>query len=104
MAGHDWIEIKSYSLGSHQFTGDSFIFVDSSQSSPGGFILAVGDVNDALPPHTPEWSNPRSGDPAQAPGSDDPAAVPAVQKGEWIMDVSPEDGAHALYQDLLLPY
>lgn len=96
MASHDWIEAQSYSLGSSQFASDGFIFNDGAKSNRGGVVVAAGDVNDAHPHHTPEWSNPRSSDPAETPGADDLAGLPAVQTDGTCA------GAHALYQDLVL--
>ena len=89
-----WIELNSNQAGA---AADSFQFLDSPAAKgfggfAGGVTVAAGDVN----AHTPEWTNPRIGDP-QTPRPDDLAALHGVELDESYA------GTHALYQDLTIP-
>jgi hypothetical protein len=98
MAGHDWIEVKSYSFPGSVGgdANDSFIFIDTSDNGRVQLVVFGADTN--VTAHTPEWSNLRGSDPMETAGPDDNlSALPAVQMDDSYAE------SHALYQDLFVP-
>ena len=95
-----WIEVGSVYFAK----SDSFQFNDTSagkQSGPvfsGGVFVQAGDVND-IPPHTPEWTNPHGADPVPPPTG----TVTFFINGSSTAVHDDYAGAHALYQDVMIP-
>ena len=101
MAGHgheEEIDVFSPVWTTGGIKGDSFHFIDTAKGFPGGVYVQGGDVNDA-PHHTPEWSNPKGGDP----GTPAPTGTVTFFINGNAAQLDDYAGSHALYQDVFIP-
>jgi hypothetical protein len=85
---NDWIDILTF-----PYAHDTFSFTDDAKSSRDGVVVAAHGADDARLPCTPDWSDPRMGDP----GPCEYAAAGMVALDDNYA------GSHALYQDLTVP-